>query len=294
MSLITLFLRSSVALVAILCLTFTFSACSNTRQTGMEDANISQAGNVEPPGQGLMRNQPEDEVAVEDCDEDTPNPLGPTASEPLRFSSGPFEGEPMPTYIKGSYTFATISKFYDIPLNTLAQAFMVPLDRAETLQSGDLKILYQELLSMGKELGNSSVVMFVSLYKGIPYEPHEPTFLLEPAVQILESSGMLDLLSPEELQYVREHTILPDEISNVRWDMISDEPQSYEDRSPPQINANTTFQQLIDAGIPENVILEVIGATAMPALDTVLRDYCVLNKIQFSHVREELIFYFNQ
>ena len=293
MSFITSLLRSGVALVAILCLAFTFSACSSS-QPAMEDASISQAGNAEPPGQGLMRNQPEDEVATEDCDEDPSTSQGTTASEPLRYTTGPFEGQPMPTYIKGSYTFANISNFYGIPLNTLAEAFMVPLERAETLQSGDLKILYQELLSMGKELGNSSVVMFVSLYKGIPYEPHEPTFLLEPAVQILESSGMLDLLSPEELQYVREHTILPDEISNVRWDMISDEPQSYGDRSPPLINANTTFQQLIDAGIPEDVILEVIGATTMPALDTVVRDYCVLNKIQFSHVREELIFYFNQ
>jgi hypothetical protein len=270
MSLITSLLRSGVALVAILCLAFTYSACSSS-QPAMEDASISQADHTDPL-----------------------TPKGTTASKPLRFSSGPFEGQPMPTYIKGSYTLANISNFYDIPLNTLAEAFMVPLERAETIKSGDLKTLYQELLNMGKELGNSSVVMFVSLYKGMPYEPHEPTFLLEPGVQILESAGMLDLLSAQELQYVREHTIPLDEITNVHWDTISNEPQDYDEKSPPLINAKTTFQQLKDAGIPEEVILKVIGATTMPALDLVVRDYCVLNKIQFSYVREELVLYFNQ
>jgi hypothetical protein len=209
--------------------------------------------------------------------------------DPLRYREGPFEGMPIPADIKGSYTLAQTADLYNIPLLVISEAFMVPLELLAYVRNGDLKNLYSSLISLDKELGNGSVTMFVSMYNGIPFEAHEPTWLLESGVTILKKSGKL---TTEDFRYIDAHTVYLSEIVPVDWAGFQYEEKNYDsttDSGTLAINAKTTFRQVLEAGISAEQVMEILGTTELPDPDELIRSYCVLNKLQFSFVKEELL-----
>jgi len=105
-----------------------------------------------------------------------------------------------PTDIKGSYTFGEVSELFGIPLEDMASAFDLPKEiEASTFKNKELETIYadQEL-----EVGTGSVRLFVALYKGLPYEITEETYLLLNAIEILKEKANL---SQEQIAYLDSH-----------------------------------------------------------------------------------------
>jgi hypothetical protein len=217
--------------------------------------------------------------------------------EALRFKDGPFAGQAIPADIKGSYTLTDTAFIYQVPLDVLGEAFMIPPQYIDQVRHVDLKQIYRNLALVDKELGNGSVIMFVSLYKGMPYEPHEPTYQLEMGAQILKQSGKL---SPEQEKYLDEHTVLLSEIGQVYFDFLDPSTGQDPNAKPPlasedpsmigvlRIDAQTTFQDVLDVGISQRILLEIVGAEKIEDLNQSIRSYCVLKGLQFSAVKDRL------
>ncbi len=209
--------------------------------------------------------------------------------EPLRYQEGPFEGMPIPEDIKGSYTLAQTAELHNIPLPVISEAFMVPVELLAYVRNSNLKDLYSSLISLDKELGNGSVKMFVSMYNGIPFEAHEPTWLLESGATILKKSGKL---TTEDFRYIDAHTVYLSEIVPVDWTGFQYEEKNHDsttDNGTLAIKSKTTFREVLDAGISAEQVMEILGTTELPDPDELIRSYCVLNKLQFSFVKEELL-----
>lgn len=270
------------AVMACFILLVSFSACSSPKSSdkALEVKN----------DKGL-----ENEIA-----KDNPNMVKPSATEPLRFKDGPFAGEAIPSDIKGSYTLADTAFFYRLPLDVLGGAFMIPPQYVDSVNLGDLKKVYKNLALIGKELDNGSVIMFISLFKGMPYEPHEPTYLLEMAVRTLKERGNL---SEEQVQYLDQHTVKFSEIGQVDFSFVeisegtdkglSPSPQKREKEDPflmavLRVDSETTFQEVLDVGISERLILEIIGAEKIDYLGQSIKIYCEIKGLHFSDVKDQL------
>lgn len=121
---------------------------------------------------------------------------------PDRIEEGDFKGEYNPEDIKGSYSFGEVSELFDIPLEDLAFAFGLPKEiEPSEFKNKELETLYE---GQEFEIGNGSVKLFVALYKELPYEINEDTFLLTNAVEILKEKANL---TKDQLEYLDSHTV---------------------------------------------------------------------------------------
>ncbi|MDN5302941.1 MAG: hypothetical protein PWQ60_2455 [Thermoanaerobacteraceae bacterium] len=121
---------------------------------------------------------------------------------PGKIKSGESVGENNPMDIKGSFTFNDISKSFNIPIEDLASAFLVPIEKANEFKCKDLENKYTD--TQGKEIGTGSVRMFVAFYKGIKIDLIEETFIPNVAAEIINKRG-----TPleEQKNYMLKHTV---------------------------------------------------------------------------------------
>ncbi len=121
---------------------------------------------------------------------------------PDRIEEGSSTGEYDPKDIKGSYSFGEVSDLFNIPLEDLTLAFSLPEGTdAATFKNKQLETIYE---GQEFEIGNGSVKLFVALYKGLPYEITEDTYLLKNAVEILKAKSNI---TNEQLEYLNSHTV---------------------------------------------------------------------------------------
>lgn len=107
-----------------------------------------------------------------------------------------------PADIKGSYTFGEVSELFGIPLEDMSYAFDLPKDiDPSTFKNKELETIYAD---SELEVGTGSVRLFVSFYKGLPYELTEETYLLSNAVEILKTKAKL---TQEQIAYLDAHTV---------------------------------------------------------------------------------------
>ena len=123
---------------------------------------------------------------------------------PVTFTTGEAAGEYNPADIRGSYTLGETSSLFAVPLEDLAVAFRVPANEAEAFQ---LKLLESIYAGSDYEIGTASVRLFVSWYKGLPFDLSEETYLPLEAAQILRQKAALDA---EQLAYLDTHAIQAD------------------------------------------------------------------------------------
>lgn len=117
--------------------------------------------------------------------------------------NGSSAGEKDPEDIKGSFSFLDISNNYDIPVSELEKAFQIKgVESIESFKAKDLEIYYGE--NIDKEIGTSSLRLFVALYKGIEFEITEEIYLPEEAVKILRERGNI---GKEKLEYIEKNTV---------------------------------------------------------------------------------------
>ena len=123
---------------------------------------------------------------------------------PKTYTAGSVTQQYNPSDIKGSYTFADVAKYFDIPKEELIKAF--DLKSSESLDSfkcKDLPARYASLSETDKEIGVGSVRYFVALYKGISYTG-EPAYLPQSAADVLKSKNTL---KENEIVKLNQHTI---------------------------------------------------------------------------------------
>jgi hypothetical protein len=207
-----------------------------------------------------------------------------TTKTPAKILSGEFEGENNPEDIRGSYSFKDIAIQFEIPVDVLKAAFEIPeTTDAEVFKSKEIESLYD-----GVEIGNDAMKAFVSLYKGMSYEL-EGLILPDSAVDIILNrqpqmteervaalnASRLSLLADEDSV---KSSAVTEETVKTTTETVQDEPS---------INGNTTFAQVLALGIPENVVVEIIGAD-IPSGAMTVKSYCLETGMSFSEVKTKL------
>ena len=128
-----------------------------------------------------------------------------TTKQAATFKEGEFSGTANPADIRGSFTLNDISKQFEVPLEDLGQAF-AGKDKSlyAAFKAKDVEAMYTAAAAEGKEVGTGSIRLFVALYKGLPYEITEESYLPQPAVDILKAKAKL---TAEQLTYLDSHGV---------------------------------------------------------------------------------------
>lgn len=202
---------------------------------------------------------------------------------PNTIKTGEFAGKYDPADIRGSYTFSDIEESFGIPLDDLGVAFGVktPEEYAD-FQCKDLETLYSQLAEQGMEVGTGSVRYFVALYRGLPFEVEEGTYLPKTAVDILKKKATL---TSEQISFIEQYSL----------DLPANEPSSPETSNPPEedsssekiIKGNTTFKDLLDWGVTKEDI-EKILTTSVSNTNDVIKDFVSAQGIEFGEIKGEL------
>jgi hypothetical protein len=206
------------------------------------------------------------------------------------FSEGEFAGQPNPADIRGSYTFGDVENNFNVPAATLAQAFGISSDDPSAFGVKDLETIYagQEF-----EIGTASVRLFVALYTGLPYEIVDEVYLPERAVEMLKSHATL---TADQITYLDSHAVVldlsdaaqgepqPAPVTSTEVPAGEDthsETDSTEDRT---VKGKTTFQEVLDWGVPQETIEQIIGST-LPNPLTKVKDYCTEKGLDFEAIK---------
>lgn len=208
---------------------------------------------------------------------------------PSRIAEGEAAGQYDPADIRGSYTFGDIENSFGVPAGELAAAFGLPAE----IDAADFKVNELETLYAGLEveIGTASVRLFTAFYSGLPYDltAEEESFLPSQAAEILTALGTL---TPERLAYLAAHTVdldAPTAAEATPAPQVSGTPEA--DHTPQAedgtVRGKTTFQELLDWGVPQERIEAVLGSP-MPAAATVIKDYAGAQGIEFATLRDAL------
>jgi hypothetical protein len=230
---------------------------------------------------------------------------------PVKYETGEAAGEYNPVDIRGSYTFADISSLFEIPYEDLATAFHLPADAdPETIACKDLEEMYLYLAESGTEIGTASVRLFVALYKGLPYDldAEEETYLLRPGVQLLKRKTNL---TEAQLAFLDAHSVdlqdgetaaaAPETQESAAQDAAAEDtfadPQAastpvpaseeHAESSDRMVKGPTTFREVLDWGVPQETIEQIIGGP-MPNPLTVIKDYCSAQGLAFGEIKTAL------
>lgn len=213
---------------------------------------------------------------------------------PVKYSEGEAAGQYNPADIRGSYTFGEVSELFEVPLADLQTAFRIPADTDP--EAYPLKSLEEQFAGLPVEVGTASVRMFVAFYKGLPFDlsTAEETYLLEEAVAVLEQQGNL---TPEQSTYLSAHTTsaeLTPEAPAAEAQENTAAPEGDPQVEPTvhvaeeyAVTGKTSFQQLLDWGVPQDTIETVIGE-GMPAPQTLVKDYASAKGLVFSDLKAKL------
>ena len=211
---------------------------------------------------------------------------------PAKYTTGEFAGEYNPADIRGSYTFGEISKSFQVPLNDLAVAFGIEGNSAiAEFQCKELESMYVDAVT-GTAVGTNAMRVFVALYKGLPITLSNSDYLLPAGVKILkEKAG----LTAEQISFLDNHifqqiTSTPAITPAAASPTPSASPSATEPThttTAGSITGKTTFQQLLDWGLSEEEIENVIKEK-IPEINLAVRDYASQKGIEFSPLKDQL------
>lgn len=200
---------------------------------------------------------------------------------PILLAEGVFAGAYDPNDIRGSYTFEDVSSLFDIPIETLGEAFNIPPEyELKSFQNKNLESLY--FFNNDIEIGNGSVKLFTAFYSGLPYDYQlSGDYLLESAVNILIEG---DRINEEQWAYLQEHTAV--QMQNASQS-LSDEAHNSDVDSELVIKGKTLFQEVLDIGLAKDDIESILGIEMGHPLKEI-RAYCQENNLEFSEVKAKL------
>jgi hypothetical protein len=212
-----------------------------------------------------------------------------TSKQPSLIASGEAAGKPNPADIRGSYYFSDIEKGFGVPVMDLKTAFRLP----DTVDAGGFQVkgletLYESEAAAGKEIGADSMRLFVAGYTGLPFTISGDIWLPAEAVDLLKKRGNL---SGEQAAYLDAHRLnaetnaapVPPAAGSATPAAVKTEPAA----DAKVVNGSTTFQQLLDWGVPQAAIEQVIGGS-MPAPAGVVKDYIAAKGLEFFSYKQSL------
>ncbi|MBC8506127.1 MAG: hypothetical protein ISR58_16825 [Anaerolineales bacterium] len=109
---------------------------------------------------------------------------------------------------------------------------------------------------------------------------------MKTGVNILKANADL---TQEQIDYLDTHTIDIENHSEGESDPKGDnssEADSHNENTN-MVRGKTTFRELLDMGVPEDVIEVIIGGE-IPNHLMLVRDYCAENELEFSTIKAEL------
>ncbi len=206
---------------------------------------------------------------------------------PAKYSSGEFAGTYNPDDIRGSYTFGDIQNYFDISVETLADAFGIN-NMTIDIYSFQLKSLEEIYIGLSddQEIGTGSVKYFVALYTGLPYTDESDNIPLR-ALEILFEEGKIDTDLRDKLMDIAIDTSLylspvKENDSDIETPVATDEHETEK-----IINGNTIINDLFSYGITEPQLIEVLGEVPT-SKNMKLRDYCTEKGLSFSAIKSKL------
>lgn len=206
-----------------------------------------------------------------------------SSKTPIKYSSGEFQGQYNPADIRGSYTFNDVSIFFDIPLEDLSIAFGI--NEIGPYRLGDLESIYIFPDQEDIEIGTGSIKYFVALYKNLPYELTEITYLPKSAIDILKEKANITV---EQIASIEEYSVDLNEIAitNIVPE-VSENADVHEEKTDKIIKGNTTFKDLLDWSVKKEDIEKVIG-NELPNPLTIIKDYSTEKKLSYSNIKISL------
>ncbi len=206
-----------------------------------------------------------------------------STKEPIKYTSGENEGEYNPDDIRGSYTFAEISTLFKIDPEVLMEGFGLDKDtNPEDVKSKDLEVMYEGLTV---DIGNGSVKTFVALYNNLPFELGDD-YLPKEAVALIQEHNKS--LTDEQKTYLQTHSVdlkaADTTLASNTEDSTIEEAETTAEEIE-LVNGSTTFQQVLDAGVTKDQIMQIINSDQVPPTNQVIKDYCNANGLSFSTVK---------
>lgn len=202
------------------------------------------------------------------------------------FTEGEFAGQPNPADIRGSYTFGDIETNFGVPVDDLAQAFGLPESTdAAAYSVKSLEEVYSNLEG-GIEVGTSSIRLFTAWYTGLPFEITDEIYLPRPAVELLKVKASL---TTEQLAYLDTHSVdLPASEPVVEGTPIPVIEETHTVSETERIiKGKTTFGEVLDWGVPQEVIESIVGLP-IPNRLVKIKDFCTENGLAFETIKTEL------
>ncbi len=216
-----------------------------------------------------------------------------SSKEAATYTEGEFAGQSNPADIRGSYTFGDVEKNFGIPSTILAQAFLIESNDPATFAVKGLEEMYA---TSEFEIGTASVRLFVAFYNGLPIDLSTDMYLPENAAALLKERK----LTPEQLTYLEAHTIPnPAAASDSSEVVPAQGAESAPEAEPTQsaamseasteklVKGKTSFQEILDWGVSQAVIEQVMGAP-MPNPLTKVKDYCAEKGLDFETIKPAL------
>jgi len=211
---------------------------------------------------------------------------------PATYTEGEFAGLANPADIRGSYTFGDIAASFEVTPEILAQAFQVTSDNPAAFAIKELETMY---LDSGYEIGTNSIRLFVAYYLGLPFDTtDQEIYLPQPATDILLEKANL---GADQLAYLQAYTVavMPASSTEAAAEpAVSEEPAAATESAQTEteaeeyvIKGKTTFGELIQWGLPQEIIEGIIGA-ALPDPAMKVKDYASANGLDFEAIKTTL------
>lgn len=209
--------------------------------------------------------------------------------KPAAFTEGEFAGQSNPADIRGSSTFGDIEKSFSIPSAILAQAFVIKTDDPKIFAIKSLEEIYA---TSEFEIGTASVRLFVAFYNGLPIDLSTDMYLPENAATLLKERK----LTPEILDYLESHTIpnpaaASDALELAPAQATESAPEASATTSEATavrlIKGKTSFKEILDWGVSQEIIEQVLGAP-MPNPLTTVKDFCTEKGLDFELIKPAL------
>lgn len=211
---------------------------------------------------------------------------------PATYTEGEFAGLANPADIRGSYTFGDISNSFDVTPEILAHAFQVTTEDPAAFAIKELETMY---LDSGYEIGTNSVRLFVAFYLGLPFDTtDQEIYLPQPATNILLDKADL---TPDQLAYLQTYTVdvppaspteaAAEPATSEEPAAVTESTQTESEAEEYVVKGKTTFGELIQWGVPQDVIEAIIGAD-MPDPAMKVKDYASANGLDFEVIKPAL------
>lgn len=203
-----------------------------------------------------------------------------STKEPMKFTSGEFEGQSNPDDIRGSYSFGDIEAAFGVEAAIIAEAFGISADNPETIKAKDLEEIYSDL-GENIEIGTGSVKKFVSLFTGLPYEGED--YLPKSAVAVLDGYDKWN----DDVKLSMEGYIIDVDMTTHIDASESDDKDNVEHAEEAGIKGNTTVADAISYGITLEEVEKIMGIK-IENENMLIRDICEQNGLNFGTIKELL------